>query len=451
MRRYGSTLVLLSSLAAMLGAWLCGAAAAVEWTPPTPVPGSHGAVTSRVAISHRDVVAVAGEPAFVAIRLPEGRWLPVHRISAPNRIMSSVAIAFDARGRLFVAWAQAHGPHGAYSAPFEIRTQTWTRIRGWGSPHTLGRSSAFLLAQPRFALDARGDAIVFWRGLRRVGRHTREAVSSSFRPADGGWGPERQTPGGGPYRDVVLDAKGNAYAVWTTYAARNFFSMRPRRSARWGAARRLPGGPASLPTIAVTPRGAAVVAWRAAIVDSEGEGTQYGPVRAIVRLPDGTWGRAEALSGVRVHEVQAAVSPRTGAVLLTWGAPPANIPPMPGATDMRFSLFSGSGTTLSRVRAAPGTAAGPLAYRPNGDAIVVFGQELLEPGLLAGPIRFSALVPREPTFSEPVKIIARGRYPSLAGAPSDNGPVEAAMTYFDEAHERLALSLLERGPREPHS
>ena len=436
-------------------AWLglsCGPAVAVEWTASAPVPGSRGAARSRLAISRQGVVAVAGEPAFVSIRMPGGRWLPVHRISSPNRIVSSVDLAFDAQGRLLVAWVQAHGSDGSYGGPFEIRAQTWTQRRGWGRPSTLGRSAAFLLAQPRFALDARGDAMLFWRGLRHVGRHAREALSASFRPAGGGWGPAQQTLGGGPYRDVALDARGDAFAVWTTYAARNYFSMRPRRSGRWGTPRRLPGGPASLPTVAVTPSGAAVIAWRAAIVDSEGEGTQLGPVRAIVRTARGIWGHAQALSAVRVHEVHAAVSPTTGAVLLTWGPPPATaLSSAPGASDMRFSIYPGSGTTLSPERAAPGTLAGPLAYRPNGDALAVFETELLEPGLLQGPIRFSALVPREPTFSEPVAIVPHGSLPTLAGAPGDRGPIEAALTYFDEPHRRLALSLLTLAPGEPRS
>jgi hypothetical protein len=452
MRRLGLLLVVSLGLGPWFGAWLCPTAVAVEWASPTVVPGSRGAFISQVAISGQDVVAVAGESAFVAIRLRGGRWLRVHRISGSNRLVSSIDIAFDARGRLFVVWTQAHRRPGAgYAGRFEIRTQTWTQPGGWGRVQTLGRSGHFLLASPRIAVDRRGDAIIFWRGLRHAGRHTLEAVSTSFRPADRGWQQTQQISGGGPYRDVALDANGNAYAAWTTYGARNYFSMRPRRSGRWGSPRRLPGGPASLPTVAATPGGAAVIAWRAAIVDSEGEGTQFGPVRAIVRSPRGRWGRAQALSSIRVHEVHAAVSPVTGAVLVSWGAlPEATVHPVPGATDMHFSLFSGSGTTLSPERVAPGTAAGPLVYRPNGDAIVVFGQQALEairPG--AGAIRFSALVAREPTFSEPVVIVARGASPSLAGAPTKNGPVEAAMTYYDEANKRIALSLLTVSGNEP--
>ena len=83
---------------------------------------------------------------------------------------------------------------------------------------------------------------------------------------------------------------------------------------------------------------------------------------------------------------------------------------------------------------------------------MAFGQEALEaarPGV-QGPVRLSALVPREPTFSEPVSIVAHGSYPSLAGAPTKSGPVEAAMAWYDEASKRLELSLLTLNGIEPH-
>lgn len=450
MRRVGLIVGIALGAGAGLATQFWGQALAVEWTAPTPVPGSRATVISRVAVSRDDTIAVAGDQGFVAIRLPAGRWLPVHRLSGANRLVTSTSVAFDAGGRLFVAWTQVNGPPGAHRGPFEIRTETWTRGHAWGRVTVLGRSAHFLLAQPQIAVDARGDAIASWRGLRRAGRHHVEAVSTSFRPANGGWEPTQQTASGGPYRDVTLDAHGNAFAAWTTYASRNWFSMRPLKSGRWGSPRRLPGSPASAPTVAATPRGAAVIAWRVAIVDSEGEGTQYGPVRAIVRTPNGRWGPVQALSSVRVHGVQAAVSPTTGAVLLTWGAAPEfTTHPLPGATDMRFSRFSGSGT-LSPERVAPGSAAGPLAYRPNGDAIVVFSEAAPAP---TGPrglesIRFTALVSREPTFSEPVTIVASGSGPALAGAPTESGAIEAAMSYAT-AGGQLALSILAARPSEP--
>jgi hypothetical protein len=410
------------------------------------------AVFTRVAVSRYDAVAVASISGYVAVRYPEGRWAPVRDLAGSHTVVSAPDIAFDARGRLLVAWTQAVGRRGGgYSGPFEVMAQTWTEAKGWGSVETLGPAKNFALAQPRLAVDPRGDAILAWRGYRVSGKRIIEAVSTSFRPAGSGWQPMQRLPGGGPYRDVTLDAKGNAYAVWTTYAGpRNYFSMRPRGTGRWGAARRLSGLPASLPTVAANPDGAAVIAWRAAIVDSEGEGTQYGPVRVIVRSPTGQWSRVRALSSIRTHEVAAALAP-DGTVLLRWGAPAIFGPSVtPGATDVHFSLFARS-RTLSAERAAPATGLGPIAYRPSGEALLVFGPESVE-GFAArgqGPIRFAALVRREPTFSEPVAIVAHGGYPSLAAPPTDAGPVQAAMSWYRESTKRTELSLLIRGPLEP--
>jgi hypothetical protein len=451
-------------LTLIVGAALCmwcasiaTSASAVEWGPPIAVPGMHGAFTSRVAISRYDAVAVASDweyTGYVVVRYPEGRWTAVRKLGGPSTLVSSPDVAFDARGRLLLVWTQARrqGSRGfAYKGPFEVMAQTWTEAKGWGAVKTMGPAKNFILAQPRLAVNPRGDAILAWRGYRRSGRRIVEAVSTSFRPAEHGWQPIQQPPGGGPYRDVTLDAKGNAYAVWTTYAGpRNYFSMRPRQTGGWGSARRLPGLPASLPTVAANPDGAAVIAWRAAIGDSEGEGTQYGPPRAIVRFPTGHWSKVHVLSTVRTHEVSAALAPN-GTILLSWGPLPIFGPNgVPGQTDVRFSLFSRS-QALSPQRRAPATGLGPIAYRPNDDALLVFGPESFE-GFnprAQGPIRFAALVQREPTFSEPVAIVAHGGYPSLATPPTGVGPVEAAMSWYQESGKRIELSLLTRGPLEP--
>ena len=316
---------------------------------------------SRVAVSRYDAVAIAAMREFsgyVSVRYPEGRWAAVRKLGDSHTLVTSPDVAFDARGRLLLVWTQAKrvGTRGfAYAGPNEAMAQTWTEAKGWGSVKTLGPANNFQLAQPSLATDPRGDAIVAWRGYRRSGKRHVEAVSTSFRPAGHGWQPMQQLPGGGPYRDVTLDAKGNAYAVWTTYAGpRNYFSMRPRGTGRWGSGRRLPGLPASLPTVAANPDGAAVIAWRAAIVDSEGEGTQYGPVRAIVRSPAGRWSKVNVLSSIRVHEVRAALSPTTGTILLSWGAPPIFGPERRARADRRALL-----PLLSRAGAQRRSAALP--------------------------------------------------------------------------------------------
>ena len=421
------------------------------------VPAMHETVISRVAVSRTNTVAVAGDSAFtgyVAVRRPDGRWATVHKLGGPSTLVSAPDIAFDERGRLLLVWntAKRVGTVGfAWTGPYLVMAQTWTEANGWGAVRTLGPAKNFILAQPQLAVDTRGDAILAWRGIRHSGKRTVEAVSTSFRPAERGWQRMQQLSGGGPYRDVALDAKGNAYAVWTTYAGpRDYFSMRPRKTGRWGEPRRLPGLPASLPTVAANPDGAAVIAWRAAIVDSEGEGIQYGPPRAIVRSPTGRWSNVRVLSAIRTHDVRMALAPN-GTILLSWAPFPIFGPgATPGQTDVHFSLFSRS-QALSAERDAPGTGLGPVAYRRNSDAILVFGPESFE-GFnprAQEPIRFAALVPREPTFSEPVIIVAHGVYPSLATPLAGVRSVEAAMAFYSESEKRIELSLLTRGPNEP--
>ena len=43
----------------------------------------------------------------------------------------------------------------------------------WGAPRTLGRTGHFIDGQPRLATNARGDAVVLWRGLRGSGSRAR--------------------------------------------------------------------------------------------------------------------------------------------------------------------------------------------------------------------------------------------------------------------------------------
>lgn len=432
-------------------------ARATQWRAPVAVPGMHEAFTSRVALSRDGTLAVAGVSSFtgyVAVRRPNGRWAATHRLGGLHTLVSSPFIAFDAHGRLLLVWTTAKrvGTRGfAWQGPYMVLAQTWTNTGGWGAVRTLGPAKNFTLAQPQIAVDTRGEAIAAWWGYRRAGRRNVEAVSTSLRPAGGGWQAMQQTSSGGPYRYVALDGKGNAYLVWTTYTGpRNWFSMRPSETRRWGAPRLLPGRPASDPTVAANPDGAAVIAWRAALVDSEGEGTQYGPPRAIVRSPEGGWSKVLALSPIHTHDVRMALAPN-GTILLSWAPAPLFGPGVaPGQTDVHFSLFSRS-RSLSTERDAPGTGLGPIAYRRNGDAILAFGPEALE-GFNPrgqGPIRFTALVPKQATFSEPVPIVAHGGAPSLATPAAGSNPIEAATVFYDEAAKRLELSLLTRGPREP--
>ena len=290
-----------------------------------------------MAISTNGTVAVAWGDAKVAIRRRGGRWLPVRSMHARGTTATSPDIAFDARGHLLAVWTQSPArPGRPLDGPFQIRLREWTPGLGWGGVRVLGRSGHFVLAQPRLATNARGDAVVSWRGFRREGRRLVETLASSLRVAGGHFGRERDAAGGGPYRDVALDRGGNVFGVYTTYAGpRNYFVYQPRGRG-WRRPVRLPDSPASKPRIAVSADRTAVIAWRGAAVDSEGDGIQAGPPSAIMRSAGGGFTFPFRLSAVPVTDINVVSAPGTN-YLLTWAGADFLEPQLPGALDLRYT------------------------------------------------------------------------------------------------------------------
>src|SRR5688500_13005909 len=296
-------MIRLTFLALLLAAAMPTSALA-GWTAPADVPRSKDGVLSRVAMSTNGTVAVLWGDAKVAVRRRGGRWLPVRAMHARGTTATSPDVAFDARGHLLVVWTESPArPGRPLEGPFQIRLREWTPGLGWGGVQVLGRSAHFVLAQPRLATNTRGDAVVSWRGFRREGRRLVEKLASSLRVAGGHFGRERDAAGGGPYRDVALDRRGNVYGVYTTYAGpRNYFVYQSRGRG-WRKPVRLPDTPASKPRISVGADRTAVVAWRGAAVDSEGDGIQAGAPSAIMRFAGGGFTFPFRLSTVAVTDI----------------------------------------------------------------------------------------------------------------------------------------------------
>jgi hypothetical protein len=266
----------------------------------------------------------------------------------------------------------------------------------------LGRSGHFLLAQSRLAVNVRGDAIVSWRGFRRSGRHVVEALASSLRLVGGRFGPTRFAAGGGPYRDVALDLRGNAYGVYTTYRGpQNFYVYQPRGRG-WKAPRRLPGEPASKPRLAVEPDRLVVIVWRAARVDSEGEGIQAGPPWVILSHL-GSFTFPYRLSGMAVTDV----SITSPGAFVTWAAPDFTEPPTAGALGLHFAM-RGEGFSVSGDTTVSGARMGPSAIVYPGNPLVVYAAD--------GAIRAVSFDRRSGRFGAPETIAAHGASPSLAAS-----------------------------------
>jgi hypothetical protein len=355
-----SSLVLLPLAASAQGAWTQGSL----------VPGSRGAASGNVAISANGTIAVAWTGARVAVRLPGGRWQRVRMIATPHTTAEAPDVAFDARGHLLVAWTQSPARAGQpFIPPYTVRVREWTRKGGWGAVRVLGRSRDLQLAEARIATNQRGDAIVFWRGL-RPGHPGVSALASSERVAGGRFGRARVAPGGGPYRDVALDTAGNAYGVYTSATSpRNFFVYQ-RRGHGWGKQESLPGSPATKPRIGVAGDRLAAIVWRAAGVDSEATGIQSGPPWAILRTPGGGYTLPVQLSTIPVTDVDVA-SP---CLLMTWAAANGLEPQTPGLFDLHWGR-RGEGYSVGGDTVVPGARMGPSGCMNGlygGGEIVVY-------------------------------------------------------------------------------
>lgn len=414
-------------LALVIAAAAVAPAAGASWSAPATVPGSKEGVLNRVAVARDGTIAVGWDPATVAIRRPGGVW-KVRRLAFANTSARSTDVAFDPAGRLLVAWIQSPTPPAKpLEGPYQIRAITWSRRAGWGGVRVLGRSGHFVLAQPTIAMNRRGDAMIAWRGFRRAGRRVVEAVSTSFRPAGGRFGREQRVSDGGPYRDVALDERGDAYAVWTTYRGPVLrFAYRPRGRG-WGSPRTIAGPRASLATLFVLPDRTVVVAYREADVDSEGNGSQAGAIRALIRSPAGAFGPVLRLSESPAHEIVGAVSP-AGELVLAWATADIFDPPRP--PELGYVVRSAAGD-LSVAQTVPGVHAGqlpwPIAYLRDGSALLAYGGE--------NKIRAVVRAPGGTAFGSPETIAARGLYPALAVSGAT-----AVVAFYDQDAERVKVA-----------
>ena len=284
----------------------------------------------------------------VTVRRPRAPGSPPRTLSPPG--VAGTTVAVDGRGRVLVAWVQQ--PHNAIRLATRRPGGRWRTV-------TLGRSGHFVEAAPRIAVNDRGDAVVVWRGLRRIAGETTEATVAAYRPAGRAFEPARPIPDEGlgvrAQPQVALNAGGRAYAVWTARvdATQVLFSERGRTGA-WSPALALGTPPASAPVVAAGDRGDVAVAWRQADLDSEGNGVQAGDVAVTARPAGG------AFLPPRVYAASArpllAVA-RDGAALVAWMPPIADGPYAP---EVRFAAGR-AGTGFGDEQTLPEAAVGAVA------------------------------------------------------------------------------------------
>lgn len=386
------------------------------WSAPAAVPGSTTAFPFPLtaAIGTDGTAAVAwraggDRPATarvrVAVRDP-GRGWSTSTLSGDRAGVTGPRVAVDGRGRVVVVWVSMHRRRDlATHGPFRVRVVMRDRHRRWQPARTLGRSTAFTYALPDVAVDARGDAVVVWRGSHRRGDGSRRsAVIAAARARGGAFGRPvaLRDAGDGPRvaPRVAIDAHGRAVAVWTAgVAARVRYAT--AHAGTWSRGRDLGQSPGSAPVVAMDTAGAATVAWRQAALDSEGNGTQFGAVAVAQRPAGGPFGIPVTVGVLPSPGPLVAMSP-AGRALVAWSLAPTDLP-VPSALDYAVAA---AGQPFGAPATVPGPSAVGLAMLGDGTGLVASAGD---------GITVRALPPGAPP-REPVRIARAGSEPRIAAA-----------------------------------
>jgi PKD domain-containing protein/PASTA domain-containing protein len=186
--------------------------AAGSWSTPQPLWSGGYAERPQVGVdSAGEAVAVwsfhsANVRVEAAVRRAGGGWAPAQTLSSPGADALQPWLAVNPRGDAIAAWRSFDGRTSVI--------QTTSRQRGgaWSAVQDISPRSPDLGA-PKIALDAAGNAVAVWRGLRSA----HERIQVVRHPARGAWAAPRLISSGAAEADlpdVALDAAGNGAAIW---------------------------------------------------------------------------------------------------------------------------------------------------------------------------------------------------------------------------------------------
>ena len=381
------------------------------WTPSATIT-TRGAVQFDLAMGADGTAALAWVDGGVrvSVKRPGRAWSAARRLSDGRSLVTGPTLAVDGHGDVLAAWVQSSppGPHRAtIVGPLTIRAAI-RHGSTWGASRQVGVTSHFFTAAPDLAANARGDAVLVWRGLQpgRGGRRV-EAIQSALRSPGAGFGGAQTASRPGPRRGlsgqvVALDARGTAHVAWTDDSGPVVrLATRPRGAqGRWGTPRTLGASPASNPAIAVTSDGTAIVAWHAAGVDSEGNGLQSGALDTAALSASGTLAPVQQISAAHTRTYRLATGP-AGVALLTFVADG-------GAGGLQTATRPAGGpfaAPLGLPQITPDAFAGGAAYLGDGTALGAWGQN--------GRVRvFDAAAGG--TFGTTAQLDRAGLYPRIA-------------------------------------
>lgn len=395
---------------------------AARWTAPRDLPGAERAVMPfELAVGADGTAAVAyqSEGGVRVVVRRRGTWLRPRTVSRSGGYGESTPkVAVTGSGEVLAVWVRTTSRGaGPTRGPYWIEARTRDRRGRWGSIRKIGYSGHFREPGLDMAVNARGDAVIAWRGVRKVGRRNRDATAAAYRRAGRTFGGVHivREPEPAGEQAVAIDRYGVAHVVWTSskFSASRSAIVRHvhrSRSTGWSEPTTVSGAPASRPDVAATHGRSAIVAWRSAGIDTEGEGVQHGVVVTRLRTPSGRWRDSETLSRTLTHSVVLASTPTVGETIAAWIGGAHDGGPVVTAVRSPGGVF---GRPLPL--AAPGPA-GPwppgLGAVSDGSAVVAWSQryDLESRGGVHVAVR-----PARGAFAPVTQLSATGVYPAVAG------------------------------------
>ena len=377
--------------------------AAADWSPSGAVPRTVGAgfpYDADIGGGRRIAVAFVRRGVRVIVRDPSGRWGAPERVSRARASATAPDVEVTGRGEVIVAWTQSSSRRLPISGPNAIHVAVRS-VQGRWSAEVVGGTRHFIAAEPRLAVNSRGDAVVIWRGWHRRGG--RDRLLTAFRPAGGRFGRAASMGEAGIDQQVAVDGAGHVFATWTRTLPpehlRSQIRFATRAAGAWSRPETVAEDRVGGPQLALVLDGSIVAAWRAA---ERGLGaTRSGEVMAAARSADGAWGPARTLSAVRTKVIHLGTS-SAGDAVAAWSPAP---PPLPERQEFALHLaIRPAGGDFGPVSVTPDLVDGPSAVLADGTALTV----MEERGVRA------AVRPPGGAFGPTVRLGRVGGYPALS-------------------------------------
>ncbi len=249
------------------GAWsnIAGASNAVYTSAATARATDNGAQL-RVVVSNALTSVVSDTATLTVLAAASKTWGVAEVIeTASGNVTSNVELAMNASGHALAVWGQDLSGFGRV----DISSNSFTASSAWGSAQLVETNDAQNApGQPQIVIDAAGNGFAVWTHSGVTG----SAVWANRYSASTGWGVPQMigsvSPGVMPYPNVACDSSGNALAVWGQYdgTRTNVWANRYTVGGGWGTAELIEtdhAGDAArgVPAIAFDGNGNALAAW----------------------------------------------------------------------------------------------------------------------------------------------------------------------------------------------